>query len=35
VKRAPYCLKHYQQRIDNYDTWQEHDQRRVRLEKRQ
>jgi hypothetical protein len=34
VKKVPYCHLHYQQRIDNYDTWQEHDQRRVRLEKR-
>ena len=28
TKKGPYCLWHYKQAMDEYDTWQEHDNRR-------
>jgi hypothetical protein len=27
-KKTPYCLGHFKQAMDEYDTWQEHDNRR-------
>ena len=28
TKKTPYCLGHFKQAMDEYDTWQEHDNRR-------